>query len=160
VPAGQGERVLAEFRGACNLSFAWCRALVQQAAQGRGVPESGDVWHRGACHCGNVQFEARAPTSREVVRCNCSICDKTGFLHLLVQAERFRLRADDGLLTTYQFNTRVAKHTFCRESWDLDERGVKRSAVQRVKRFFELTCAKRMPLWYASRSSPWQWCAS
>lgn len=56
----------------------------------------------------------QAPPSITVQACNCSICAKTGFLHLIVPGDRFRLIQGSGALTTYTFNTGVAKHTFCR----------------------------------------------
>jgi hypothetical protein len=37
-----------------------------------------------------------------------------GNLHLIVPRARFTLLQGESSLTTYQFNTRVAKHTFCR----------------------------------------------
>ena len=46
--------------------------------------------------------------------CNCSICTKKGILHLIVTPDRFRLLRGEGDLTTYRFNTGVARHTFCR----------------------------------------------
>lgn len=46
--------------------------------------------------------------------CNCSICSKKGFIHWIVAPERFELVSGAGDLTTYTFNTGVAKHTFCR----------------------------------------------
>jgi hypothetical protein len=49
-----------------------------------------------------------------VVRCNCSICGTEGFLHLIVPPERFELLAGADDLTVYEFNTRTAKHQFCR----------------------------------------------
>jgi hypothetical protein len=39
---------------------------------------------RGGCHCGRVRFEVDAPARLEVLDCNCSICNKTGHLHLIV----------------------------------------------------------------------------
>jgi hypothetical protein len=72
------------------------------------------VIHRGGCHCGAVRFEVRAPARLTVQRCNCSICTKTAFLHLIVPGADFRLLSDPGQLTTYTFNTGVAKHTFCK----------------------------------------------
>jgi hypothetical protein len=48
------------------------------------------------------------------VECNCSICTKKGFLHLIVPREQFELLAGQDDLTTYRFNTGVAQHTFCR----------------------------------------------
>lgn len=67
----------------------------------------------GSCHCGRVTFGVRAELG-EVVVCNCSICEKKGFLHLIVEQAAFELRSGGDELTTYRFNTGVAKHTFCR----------------------------------------------
>ncbi|WP_240732672.1 GFA family protein [Halioglobus maricola] len=55
-----------------------------------------------------------APESVEVERCNCSICRKAGFLHLIVPLSRFQLLAGEEAITTYTFNTGVARHTFCK----------------------------------------------
>jgi hypothetical protein len=48
------------------------------------------------------------------VECNCSICTKKGYLHLIVDPEHFKLLTSEDALTTYQFNTMTAKHYFCR----------------------------------------------
>jgi hypothetical protein len=69
--------------------------------------------HSGGCHCGRVRFEVRAPSAIEVDECDCSMCSKVGFLHLIVPKERFTLVAGSDALTTYTFNTGVAKHLFC-----------------------------------------------
>jgi hypothetical protein len=69
--------------------------------------------HTGGCHCGRVRFEVTAPAHLEVVECDCSMCSASGFLHLIVPAERFRLLKGSDALTTYTFNTGVAKHLFC-----------------------------------------------
>ena len=60
-----------------------------------------------------MRFEVQAPAEIEVLDCNCSICTKTGYLHLVVPAERFRLLSDAASLTSYQFNTGTARHLFC-----------------------------------------------
>ena len=70
-------------------------------------------WKKGGCHCGAVAFEVLAPDDVEVSDCNCSICAKTGFLHLIVPKDRFRLLSGAEMLTAYQFNTGTAKHLFC-----------------------------------------------
>jgi hypothetical protein len=70
--------------------------------------------YKGACHCGAVRFVVEAPESVEVEQCNCSICRMSGFLHLIVPASKFRLVAGENELSTYRFNTRVARHLFCR----------------------------------------------
>ncbi len=71
------------------------------------------VTHAGGCHCGRVRFEVRAPAKLEVADCNCSICTKVGYLHLIVPADRFTLLSGRETLSTYTFNTHVAKHHFC-----------------------------------------------
>ena len=70
--------------------------------------------YEGGCHCGAVRFAVEAPESVEVERCNCSICAKSGFLHLIVPLSRFELFSGKDDLTTYTFNTGVAEHYFCR----------------------------------------------
>jgi len=71
------------------------------------------VEHAGGCHCGRVRFSVRAPAELEVSECNCSICSRAGYLHLVVPADRFALRSGQDSLTTYQFNTGTARHLFC-----------------------------------------------
>jgi hypothetical protein len=70
--------------------------------------------YQGSCHCGAVTFEVEAPGHIEADYCNCSICSKSGYLHLIVPRSQFRLLSGEEALTTYQFNSGVAKHTFCR----------------------------------------------
>lgn len=71
------------------------------------------ITHRGGCHCGAVRFEVQAPAAIEVMDCNCSICSKAGFLHLIVPAAQFRLLRGADTLRTYTFNTGTARHLFC-----------------------------------------------
>ncbi|TQV82681.1 GFA family protein [Exilibacterium tricleocarpae] len=70
--------------------------------------------YKGACHCGAVTFEVEAPDQIDVQDCNCSICKKTGFVHLILPKSKFTLLSGAEALTTYTFNTGVAKHTFCK----------------------------------------------
>ena len=71
------------------------------------------VRHAGGCHCGRVRFEALAPPKPEIMDCNCSICAKTGFLHLIATKADFKLLSGGDVLTAYTFNTGTAKHLFC-----------------------------------------------
>jgi len=71
------------------------------------------IKHSGGCHCGRVRFEVLAPARIRVNQCNCSICSKTGYLHLVVPKERFTLLSGADLLTEYRFNTGKARHLFC-----------------------------------------------
>jgi hypothetical protein len=70
--------------------------------------------YQGSCHCGGIQFEVEAPEDLQVEECNCSICAKSGFLHLIVPKSKFRLLSPEENIAVYTFNTGVAKHTFCR----------------------------------------------
>lgn len=72
------------------------------------------VTHSGGCHCGAVRFEVDAPKRLDASRCNCSICTKSGFVHLIVGQGNFRLLSGEDGLTSYSFNTGVAKHSFCK----------------------------------------------
>jgi hypothetical protein len=69
--------------------------------------------YEGSCHCGRVRFRVRGDLDETVV-CNCTICTQKWILHLIVPLGAFELVSGEAELTTYRFNTRVAKHTFCR----------------------------------------------
>lgn len=70
------------------------------------------VTYEGGCHCGAVRFQV-VVNNHKVDDCNCSICVKKGFLHLIVTQEEFNLLQGEDVLKTYKFNTGVAQHKFC-----------------------------------------------
>ena len=74
-----------------------------------------DLTHtcEGGCHCGRVRFSVEIPNKITVHRCNCSICHKSGHLHLIVAADRFNLLRGEENLTDYRFHSGVARHLFC-----------------------------------------------
>lgn len=67
----------------------------------------------GGCHCGLVRFAVAAPVPVALTDCNCSVCSKTGFLHLIVERGAFELLTGDDAMTDYRFNTGTARHLFC-----------------------------------------------
>jgi hypothetical protein len=67
----------------------------------------------GGCHCGAVRFEAEAPADARLLDCNCSICAKSGFLHLIVEKHDFHLLQGVDKLVEYRFGTGAAVHMFC-----------------------------------------------
>lgn len=70
--------------------------------------------HRGSCHCGDVVFRVEADlVEATILECNCSICRRKGFLHLIVDSDRFELEEGRGSLSTYRFGTETAVHAFC-----------------------------------------------
>ena len=71
------------------------------------------ITHRGGCHCGRVRFEVDAPAELTIDDCNCSMCTRTAYLHLIVTADRFRITQGREALSLYTFNTGTAKHYFC-----------------------------------------------
>jgi hypothetical protein len=79
------------------------------------VTDSPFAWRAGGCHCGGVRFEVALPRTVEAQSCNCSMCAKTGFIHVIVPESRFRITGGAERLTEYAFNTGVAKHLFCAE---------------------------------------------
>ncbi len=68
---------------------------------------------RGGCHCQKVRYQVQVE-QLVATQCNCSICSKKGFIHLIVPAVRFTLLQGQDDLSTYTFNTGTAKHHFCR----------------------------------------------
>lgn len=68
----------------------------------------------GGCHCGAVRFTAKLPSAPvPALDCNCSICSKTGFLHIMVPHEDFELLTGRDVLKSYRFGTGAAEHLFC-----------------------------------------------
>ncbi|MCP3706004.1 GFA family protein [Paraburkholderia sp. CNPSo 3274] len=69
---------------------------------------------KGSCHCGAVQFEVHTAIE-PAGRCNCSLCRRKGALMSPpFEGGELSIHAGEDALTLYQFNTRVAKHYFCR----------------------------------------------
>ena len=68
---------------------------------------------RGSCHCGRVAFAVRGEPDRLFV-CNCSICERKGYLHWIVPAADFELETPWQELAEYRFGTGTARHLFCR----------------------------------------------
>ncbi len=64
---------------------------------------------KGGCQCGRVRFRLTADLAH-VAECNCSICTKKGFLHLIGPRNLSR----QGRPHHYEFNTLTAKYMFCR----------------------------------------------
>lgn len=67
----------------------------------------------GGCHCGAVRYRVTI-RKRDAIQCNCSMCSKKGFVHLIVPESDFELLRGEDTLTTYTFGTHTAKHHFCK----------------------------------------------
>ena len=61
-----------------------------------------------------MRFEAVMPEPPvPALDCNCSICAKTGFLHVMVPHSDFELLTGRDAMTGYRFGTGAAEHLFC-----------------------------------------------
>ena len=68
----------------------------------------------GGCHCRAVRFRfTSASPEVDLLDCNCSMCSRTGFLHLIVPHSDFELLTARESLTSYRFGTGAAEHLFC-----------------------------------------------
>ena len=78
------------------------------------MSEADKVKHKGGCHCGRVKFEIEADPEQVITDCNCSICSMTGYQHLFVAKDEFKLLSDKDAIETYTFGTGTAQHYFCK----------------------------------------------
>jgi hypothetical protein len=86
---------------------------IKQTSFNQGSAMSADVL-QGSCHCGAVKFEVRSAIV-PAGRCNCSLCRRKGALMTpLFPANQLTILSGEDALTLYQFNTRVARHYFCK----------------------------------------------
>ncbi|CAD8168130.1 unnamed protein product [Paramecium octaurelia] len=69
---------------------------------------------QGGCHCCKVQFEFNGPLEMEVIQCICSICRMKQNHHVLIPQSKFKLLTSMEELSLYTFNTKQAKHYFCK----------------------------------------------
>ena len=71
---------------------------------------------KGACHCGAVQFAVQLTDGlRTARRCNCSYCRMRGAVAVSAELDGFEILKGQEALTLYQFNTKAARHYFCKQ---------------------------------------------
>ncbi|MBP9812010.1 GFA family protein [Candidatus Gracilibacteria bacterium] len=69
--------------------------------------------YTGSCHCGAVKYSVELDLTQPVLECNCSHCQRKGFLLSFVPASSFELLSGDETMTEYRFNTHKIRHRFC-----------------------------------------------
>ncbi len=90
--------------------------------------------HTGGCHCGTVRFEVEL-TLDNLVRCNCSICSKAGWLLAFAPEAAFTQERGHDDLRDYQFGNKNIHHLFCTRcgvrsfGWGLDTDGNKMYSI-------------------------------
>ena len=82
------------------------------------VSHSPDSVLEGGCHCQSIRFRITVQSDQlSILDCNCTICTKKGYLHLIVPQGHFQLlrpaQFSDAAIGTYTFGTHTAKHHFC-----------------------------------------------
>lgn len=67
----------------------------------------------GGCQCGAVRYSCTVDLDKTIT-CNCSRCQKAGFVLAFTPASAFTLEKGEEALTEYRFNTRRIRHLFCK----------------------------------------------
>ena len=70
---------------------------------------------KAACHCGAVRFEVILTDGFNTIRrCNCSYCRMRGAVAVSANLSGIIFLQGQENLSLYEFNTRSAKHYFCK----------------------------------------------
>ncbi|MDX1402221.1 MAG: GFA family protein [Kiloniellales bacterium] len=69
--------------------------------------------YQGSCQCGAVQYDVSVDLD-ETYTCNCSRCQRMGFVLAFSDLGSFNLNAGEKNLTEFLFNKKTIRHLFCR----------------------------------------------
>ena len=69
---------------------------------------------KGKCHCGKIKFQLSCNLT-DLKRCNCSHCRRKGFVMTTAKLDQFKLISGEENLKIYQWNSKIAKHYFCKK---------------------------------------------
>ena len=67
--------------------------------------------YSGSCQCGATEYQVEVDLD-ETVTCNCSRCQRMGFVLTFAPRDAFTL-IKDGPVTEYLFNRKQIQHRFC-----------------------------------------------
>lgn len=70
--------------------------------------------YSGSCHCGSVTFTVNQSLPDDAINCNCSHCERKGFLLTFVDRDAFQVNSGDDNLTEYRFGSHTIAHQFCK----------------------------------------------
>lgn len=68
--------------------------------------------YQGGCQCGAVSYEVDVSLDNTIT-CNCSRCQRMGFVLAFTPLQNFRLHSGEEKLTEYLFNKNAIQHLFC-----------------------------------------------
>lgn len=66
----------------------------------------------GSCHCGSITFSVEG-APEEGMECNCSHCQRKGFILWFVTPDKVTITGDESAMTSYRFNKHRIEHKFC-----------------------------------------------
>ncbi len=69
--------------------------------------------HHGSCHCGQTRYTVEAGEIPAAIECNCSHCQRKGYLLWFVPRQALTITDGAAALSTYTFNKHVIHHQFC-----------------------------------------------
>lgn len=68
--------------------------------------------YTGSCQCGAVSYEVDIDLE-STITCNCSRCQRMGFVLAFTPLENFQLNSGEEAVTEYLFNNKAIRHLFC-----------------------------------------------
>ena len=68
--------------------------------------------YEGGCQCGAVRYEVSVDLENTIT-CNCSRCQRMGFVLAFAPQADFQLKSGEQHLTEYLFNRKAIRHLFC-----------------------------------------------
>lgn len=68
--------------------------------------------YEGGCQCGAVSYAVEVDLENTIT-CNCSRCERMGFVLAFAPKGSFKLKSGEGNLTEYLFNKKAIRHLFC-----------------------------------------------
>lgn len=69
--------------------------------------------YQGGCQCGAVSYDVDIDLE-STITCNCSRCQRMGFVLAFTPEGNFQLRSGEDELTEFLFNNRTIRHLFCK----------------------------------------------
>lgn len=69
--------------------------------------------YKGGCQCGAVMYEVDVDVANAIT-CNCSRCQRMGFVLAFAPRTSFELKSGAENLTEYLFNKKKIRHLFCK----------------------------------------------
>ena len=70
--------------------------------------------YSGSCHCKSVKFKLET-NLENVAQCNCSFCKRRAAKVTLEKKDAIQIIEGEEYLSSYQYNTMIAKHFFCKK---------------------------------------------